>query len=198
MPYPETLRTLIRELNQLPGIGEKSAERIAFHLLKQTEGEVLALADAVRDLKLKVRACSRCANVSDQDPCEICRDAARDPAVICVVEQSRDLWAIEHAGTYRGLYHVLQGHVAPLDGIGPEQLTLPLLAERVRKGGVREVILATNPNLEGDGTSLYVQKALEGTSVRLTRLARGIPAGSQLEYASRAILVDAMEGRREF
>ncbi len=197
MAYPESLRRLIEELNRLPGIGEKSAERIAFHLLKQPNAEAVRLADAIRDLKDRAHACSRCANVADLDPCPICRDAARDASVLCVVEQSRDLWAIEQAGTYRGHYHVLQGHVAPLEGIGPEHLTLPLLVQRVRDGGVREVILATNPNLEGDGTALYVQKALDGTGVRLTRLARGIPAGSSLEYASRAILVDAMEGRRE-
>lgn len=198
MAYPESLQKLIEELNRLPGIGEKSAERIAFHLLKRPESEALALADAIRDVKTRAHACSRCANVADVDPCPVCRDAARDPGVLCVVEQSRDLWAIEQAGTYRGQYHVLQGRVAPLEGIGPEHLTLSLLVERVKRGGIREVILATNPNLEGDGTALYVQKALEGTGVRLTRLARGIPAGSSLEFASRAILVDAMEGRREF
>ncbi len=197
MAYPETLRRLIEELNRLPGIGEKSAERIAFHLLKRPESEVLSLAESIRDLRTKALACSQCANVSDMDPCGICRDPGRDAGVICVVEQSKDLWAIENAGTYRGTYHVLQGHVAPLEGIGPEHLTIALLAERVRRGGVREVIFATNPNLEGDGTALWVQKALEGTGARLTRLARGIPAGSQLEYASRAILVDAIEGRRE-
>ncbi len=196
MAHAEPVQQLIQELSKLPGIGEKTAERIAFHLLTQPKNETLLLADALRDLKEKVKSCGACYNISQQDPCGICSDPKRDAALLCVVEQTRDLWAIEKSGAYRGHYHVLHGHLAPLDGVGPENLTIPGLLARVRKGGVREVILATNPTLEGDATAFYIQKAV-GAGARITRIARGIPSGSTLEYSDRAVVGDALSGRQE-
>ncbi len=196
MAYAEPIARLIQELSKLPGIGEKTAERLAFHLLARPASEALLLAQAVRDLKEQVKSCGACYNVSQKDPCEICSDPKRDNGTVCVVEQTRDLWAIERSGSYRGGYHVLHGHLAPLDGMGPESLTIPGLVARVRKGGVREVILATNPTAEGDATAFYIQRAL-GPGVQVTRIARGIPAGSTLEYSDRAVVGDALSGRRE-
>jgi recombination protein RecR len=157
----------------------------------------MRLALAIRDMKKNIRACSVCATATDQDPCAICQDPTRDHGLICVVEQPKDLYAIEKGGAFRGVYHVLMGTIALLDGIDAKDLTVDRLEARVRAGGVREVILATNPNLDGDATSLHLQRALAPLGVRVTRIARGIPAGSTLEYASRAILEDALEGRRE-
>jgi recombination protein RecR len=197
MAYAEPIVRLIQELSKLPGIGEKTAERLAFHLLAQPKSEALLLAEALRELKEKVKSCATCYTISQAETCEICSDSKRDLSVVCVVEQTRDLWAIERSGSYRGGYHVLHGHLAPLDGVGPENLTIPALLERVRRGGVREVILATNPTSEGDATAFYVQKAL-GSAVKVTRIARGIPAGSTLEYSDRTVVGDALSGRREF
>ncbi len=197
MAYAEPITRLIQELAKLPGIGEKTAERLAFHLLAQPQSEVQLLVNALRDLKERVKSCGRCYNISERDPCAICSDAARDASVVCVVEQSRDLWAIERSGAYRGTYHVLHGRLSPLDGVGPENLTLPSLVQRVQKGGIREVILATNPTMEGDATAFYIQKAL-GAAVQVTRLARGIPSGGTLEFSDRAMVSDALQGRREF
>ncbi|HLY10966.1 MAG TPA: recombination mediator RecR [Planctomycetota bacterium] len=197
MPTSEPIVRVIQELAKLPGIGEKTAERLAFHLLAQPKSEAMLLANAVRDLKEQVKSCTKCYNISDADLCEVCSDAKRDQGLICVVEQTRDLWAIERTGAFRGAYHVLHGHLAPLDGVGPEHLTIPALIDRIRKGGVREVILATNPTTEGDATAFYIQKAV-GASVQVTRIARGIPAGSTLEYSDRTVVGDALSGRREF
>lgn len=197
MAYAEPIVRLIQELSKLPGIGEKTAERLAFHLLAQPKSEALLLAQAVRDLKEQVKSCGTCYTISESDPCEICSDAKRDLATLCVVEQTRDVWAIERTGSFRGGYHVLHGHLSPLDGVGPENLTIPGLVERVRKGGVREVILATNPTAEGDATAWYLQTALQPMGVRVTRIARGIPAGSTLEYSDRTVVNDALSGRRE-
>ena len=196
MAYSEPILKLIQELSKLPGIGEKTAERLVFHLLAQPKSDVLLLADAIRDLKEQVKSCSACYNISERDPCGICSDARRDGAVVCVVEQTRDLWAIERSGAYRGHYHVLLGRLSPLDGVGPENLTIPRLLDRIRKGGVREVILATNPTTEGDATAHYIQRSL-GNGVQVTRIARGIPAGSTLEYSDRTVVEDALSGRRE-
>ena len=193
----EPIVRLIQELSKLPGIGEKTAERLAFHLLAQPKSEALLLANAVRDLKEQVKSCTKCYNISETDFCEVCSDEKRDAGLICVVEQTRDLWAIERTGEFRGAYHVLHGHLSPLDGVGPENLTIPGLLDRVRKGGVREVILATNPTTEGDATAFYIQKAI-GSAVRVTRIARGISAGSTLEYSDRTVVGDALSGRREF
>jgi recombination protein RecR len=197
MPVSEPIVRLIQELSKLPGIGEKTAERLAFHLLAQPKSEAMLLANAVRDLKEQVKSCTKCYNVSETDFCEVCSDEKRDAGLICVVEQTRDLWAIERTGEFRGAYHVLHGHLSPLDGVGPENLTIPGLLDRVRKGGVREVILATNPTTEGDATAFYIQKAI-GNGTRVTRIARGISAGSTLEYSDRTVVGDAISGRREF
>jgi len=197
MPVSEPIVRLIQELSKLPGIGEKTAERLAFHLLAQPKSEAMLLANAVRDLKEQVKSCTKCYNISETDFCEVCSDEKRDAGLICVVEQTRDLWAIERTGEFRGAYHVLHGHLSPLDGVGPENLTIPGLLDRVRKGGVREVILATNPTTEGDATAFYIQKAI-GSVTRVTRIARGISAGSTLEYSDRTVVGDALTGRREF
>jgi recombination protein RecR len=197
MATNEPIVRLIQELSKLPGIGEKTAERLAFHLLAQPKSEAMLLSNAVRDLKEQVKSCVKCYNISERDFCDVCADSKRDAGLICVVEQTRDLWAIERTGEFRGAYHVLHGHLSPLDGVGPENLTIPGLLDRVRKGGVREVILATNPTTEGDATAFYIQKAI-GSGVKVTRIARGISAGSTLEYSDRTVVGDALSGRREF
>lgn len=195
-PLAESLTRLITELSGLPGIGERTAERLAFHILRQTTEESRRLAESILDVKAKVRACTTCSNLTEADPCRVCSDPARDRSTICVVEQPNDLWALEKSGTYRGLYHVLLGHIAPLENVHPEDLTIGPLIRRVKEGGIREVILATNPTFEGDGTALHIQRELAGAGVRLTRIARGIPAGSTLQYASAPSLADALDGRR--
>jgi recombination protein RecR len=191
---------LTTALGRLPGIGAKSAERLAHHLLKCPAEEALELADAIRTAKEQIRHCQVCFHLTegDQPVCAICRDPRRDPGLVCVVEQSRDLLVLEKAGTFPGVYHVLLGRLAPLQGMGPEQLTVDPLEARVRSGAVRELIMATNPNLEGDGTALYIAKRLQDTGVRITRLARGLPSGSTLEFASRDMLADALAGRQPF
>jgi recombination protein RecR len=194
----ESVTRLIDELSRLPGIGRKSAERIAYYILRVHKSEALGLADAIRSVKENVRYCRICYNLAEGEECAICQDPARDRSLLCVVEQPRDLLALEQAGSYRGLYHVLLGRLAPLEGIGPEQLTISALVERVRAGGIREVIMATNPTLEGDGTALYISNLLGDSPVEITRLARGITTGSVLEFANKEILADAMAGRRKF
>lgn len=194
----ESVTRLVEEFAKLPGIGKKSAERLAYHVLRVHQTEANALADAIRSVKENVRYCRNCYNLTEQDECEICRDPKRDATQLCVVEQPRDLLAIEQAATYRGLYHVLLGRIAPLDGVGPEQLTIDALVDRVRKGGFTEVIMATNPTLEGDGTALYLSTVLAEFPVQITRLARGITTGSVLEFANKEILADALAGRQKF
>ena len=189
---------LVLELSKLPGIGPKTAERLTHYLLAADREVVLALAEALRAVKEEVRQCRQCFNLTENDLCNLCGDARRDPSLVCVVEQPRDLAALERAGNYRGLYHVLHGRLAPLDNVGPEQLTIEALLQRVRRGGVQEVIMATNPTLEGDGTALYLSNLLAPTGVRITRLARGVPSGSVLEFANSQMLADALEGRRAF
>jgi recombination protein RecR len=189
---------LAQELGKLPGIGPKSAERLTHYLLGAKRQEVTALAEALRGVLELVHQCRQCFNLTEGDLCSLCSDPRRDGSLICVVEQPRDLAALERAGSYRGLYHVLHGRLAPLENMGPEQLTVDSLLERVRKGGVQEVIMATNPTLEGDGTALYISTLLAGTGVRITRLARGLPSGSVLEFANSQMLTDALEGRRTF
>jgi len=198
MGYSEPIQKVIHEFSRLPGIGEKTAERLAFYLLAQSRDEGLTLAHAIRDLKEKVKSCSVCYNITEQDPCPICSDKKRDLNQVCVVEQMKDLWAIEKSGAYRGGYHVLHGTLAPIDGVGPEDLTIRKLVERVKQGGANEVILATNPTIEGDATAFFIRKAIDGFEVKVSRLARGISAGSSLEYANRTIVSDAFQGRREF
>jgi recombination protein RecR len=189
---------LTAELGKLPGIGPKSAERLTHHLLGADRDSVLALADALRAVKENIQLCRQCCNLTEGELCSICSDSRRDASQVCVVEQARDLMALERAGSYRGLYHVLHGRLAPLDGIGPEQLKVEQLLHRVQQGGVREIIMATNPTLEGDGTALYLSSLLEPLGVKITRLARGLPSGSVLEFANSQMLIDALEGRRTF
>ncbi len=189
---------LTQELGKLPGIGPKTAERLTHHLLAADKIQVLALADAIRQVKESIHHCRQCHNLTECELCSICSDARRDPSQICVVEQPRDLMSLERVGVFRGLYHVLHGRLAPLEGIGPEQLTVDSLLRRVQAGGVTEIIMATNPTLEGDGTALYVSNLLAPTGVRITRLARGLPSGSVLEFANKEMLADAIEGRRTF
>ena len=196
--YTKSIERLQAEFTKLPGIGQRSAERLAFHLLKTPDEEALALADAIRDVKTKVRPCSVCFNLAEGELCEICSDPRRDRAIICVVEQPKDLLSLEAAGTYLGMYHVLMGQVAPLDGCDVEDLTIDELAQRVKAGGVAEVILATNPTVAGDTTALHVQQRLEGIEgLKMTRLARGLPAGGSIEYSNPSILSDALNERRE-
>lgn len=194
--YTQALQTLIGEFERLPGIGRKTAERLAYHVLRSSAEEILKLSEAIEKVKETVRNCRVCFNISEEDLCPICKDPARDRSVICVVEQPKELYAIEKTGVYRGSYHVLMGTFAPLEGITPEDLTIEPLLRRVGEG-VREVILATNPNFEGDGTALFIAERLKAfPGVRVTRLARGIPSGSLLEHASKTIVSDALEGRR--
>jgi len=200
---------LIDEFAKMPGIGKKSAERLAYYVLRLNRNDALALADAIRNVKENVRYCRTCFNLAEQEECEICRDSSRSREVICVVEQPRDLMALEQAGSYRGLYHVLLGRIAPLEGTGPEQLTIDALVNRVRNdpqadhagavpAPVREIVMATNPTVEGDGTALYISNLLSDLPVKVTRLARGITTGSMLEFANKEVLADALAGRQAF
>ncbi len=190
------LQRVIGELKKLPGIGARSAERIAFHLLKASAVEVGNLAQSLRDLKENVHPCRRCYNLAEGELCTICADPTRDAAQIVVVEQPKDLLNLESTGVIRGVYHVLMGRISPLDGVTPEDLTIAALLERVRAGGVQEVILATNPTLEGDATALHIMELLDGASVTVTRLARGLAPGAQIEFANRSMLEEAFRGRR--
>ncbi len=194
----ESVQKMMKEFEKLPGIGKKSAERISYHLLKLPKEEALALADAIRRVKEKVRYCEECYNLAEDRICDVCKDPKRDASLLCVVEQPRDLIALEQTGCYHGLYHVLLGRIAPLDGVTADQLTIDALVNRVRKGGVKEIIMATNPTVEGDGTALYISNRLEGIPVKITRLARGITTGSFLEFANKEMLSDAISGRQRF
>ncbi|MBA4188271.1 MAG: recombination protein RecR [Planctomycetaceae bacterium] len=189
---------LLEELTKLPGIGPKSAERIAHFLLSGDRYNAVSLSNALRAVADKVRACRECFNLTEGELCPICADPRRDGGLVCVVETPRDVGSFERAGTFRGRYHVLGGRLAPLDGMGPDRLTFTALVDRIRKGGVREVILATSPTLEGDGTALFASNLLVGTGVSITRLARGLPSGSSLELANAQMLSEALEGRRAF
>jgi recombination protein RecR len=193
----ESVTLLIDQFARLPGIGRKSAERLAYHILRVSESEAMELAEAVRRVKQNVRYCKTCFHLSEQEECDICSDPSRDRALLCVVEQPRDLIQLESSGAYRGLYHVLLGRIAPLDGVGPDQLTIDALVDRVRKGGFREVIMATNPTVEGDGTALHITNRLAEFPVEITRLARGITSGSVLEFTNKEILADALSGRQK-
>ncbi len=195
---PSSLSRLKAEFEKLPGIGPRSAERLAFHILKSDKAAAMGLAGAIRDVKEQVRHCRLCFNLTEADPCPICADPRREHERIFVVEQPKDLLQLESTGLVRGVYHVLLGHIAPLDGIEPGDLTIDALVARVKKGKIEEVIIATNPTMEGEGTALHIKSLLASSRVKVTQLARGLPTGSQLEYASRAILQDAIEGRREF
>jgi recombination protein RecR len=185
------------ELARLPGIGRKTALRLTYHLLKQSAEQTRRLADALVVLGERVHPCARCHNLTEQELCDICRDARRDPAIICAVEEASDISAIERAGEFRGTYHVLGGRISPLDGVGPEDLRINDLVERVRANAVREVIVATNPSLEGEATALYVQRQLAPLGVTISRIARGLPVGGDLEYADGVTIAQALSARRE-
>lgn len=192
----DSVSNMIDQLARLPGIGRKSSERLAYHILRVPESEAFALADSIRTVRENVRYCEICFNLAESEMCNICRDPARDQKLICVVQQPRDLMALEQSGTYRGLYHVLLGRIAPLENIGPDQLTIDQLMGRVSQGTFEEVIMATNPTVEGDGTALHISNLLSEFDIRLTRLARGITTGSILEYTNKEILADALSGRQ--
>lgn len=187
---------MIDQLSKLPGIGRKSAERLAYHLLRVPESEAFALADSIRDVRENVQYCEICFNLAEGKRCNVCADATRDQTRICVVEQPRDLMALEQSGAYRGMYHVLLGRIAPLENIGPDQLTIDQLVSRIAHGEFEELIMATNPTVEGDGTALYISNLVSDYPVKLTRLARGITTGSILEYTNKEILADALSGRQ--
>jgi recombination protein RecR len=193
----ESVAKVIDEFARLPGIGKKSAERLAYHILRVPKAEALSLADAIKNVRENVRYCRTCFNLSEADECAICQDPKRDRSQLCIVEQPRDLMALEQAGAYRGLYHVLLGRIAPLEGMGPDQLTIDALLERIRHGQFREIIMATNPTVEGDGTALYITSQLAGMPLEITRLARGITTGSILEYTNKEILADALTARQK-
>ena len=195
--YSETIERLMAELGKLPGIGARSAERLAFHILKSDKKEALALSDAIRQVKTNIRPCRCCFNLAEDELCAVCADPQRDRSIICVVEQPKDLLSLEATGIYHGVYHVLMGQIAPLEGVAPEDLTIDALVQRVRAGGVGEVILATNPTVAGDATALHICSQLEPLGVKITRLARGLPAGGQIEYANTSILSNAITDRRE-
>jgi recombination protein RecR len=192
------LEALIAELTRLPGVGRKSAQRIAFHLLRSPEADSKRLAAAIADLKANVHDCSICGNVTETDPCALCADPRRDAAILCVVEQPMDVLALERTGEFKGRYHVLKGALSPVDGIGPDQLRLKELADRVRSGGVTEVIVATNPTAQGEATALYIARILQSErGVKVTRIARGVPMGSDLEFSDQVTLARALSGRKE-
>ncbi|MEZ6095028.1 MAG: recombination mediator RecR [Pirellulaceae bacterium] len=196
MNYSQSVTDLVEQLSRLPGIGKRSAERIAYHLLRIHQTEALALAEAIRRVRENVRYCRDCFSLAEHELCDICSDATRNRKQLCVVEQPRDVFAIEQSGQFKGLYHVLLGRIAPLENMGPDQLTIENLVERVAKGEFQEIILATNPTVEGDGTALYISNVLSEYPVSITKLARGITSGSILEHTNKEILADALSGRR--
>ena len=195
--YAPPLLRLIEELSKLPTVGPKTAQRLAFYMLSMSADDAEALAAAILDAKRRIRSCSICANLTEADPCVLCTSPKRDRSVICVVETPRDLAAMERTREFTGLYHVLQGAISPLDGIGPDDLRIAELLERLRTGEVREIIIATNPRVEGEATALYLSKVLKPLGVRVTRIAHGLPVGGDLEYADEVTLARALEGRRE-
>jgi recombination protein RecR len=188
---------LIEEFHKLPGVGPKSAQRLAYHLLRMPAAEARALAEAILEMKERITFCSTCQNVTDVNPCRICANDRRDHTMICVVEEALDILALERSGSYQGLYHVLHGVISPMDGIGPEDLKIEDLLPRLRSGEVTEVILATNPNLEGEATAMYLTRLLQPLGLKVTRLARGLPVGGDLEYADDVTLSHALKGRQE-
>jgi recombination protein RecR len=195
--YPEPVARLIEALQRLPGIGPKTAQRLTFFMLKRPIDEVRELADSLLAVKERIVSCSTCFNVTEQDPCRICSDPARDTGLLCVVEEPNDLLAMERTGEFKGRYHVLLGALSPLEGIGPDDIKVRELLARLDAGGTSEVILATNPNVEGEATALYLTKLMRPLGVRITRIARGLPVGGDLEYADQVTLSKALEGRRE-
>jgi len=194
---PEPIQRLVEAFHRLPGIGPKSAQRLAYHILRTSEQEASALAQAVLDVKQRIRLCSQCLNITEADPCSFCQDSRRDRTIVCVVEQPLDVLAIERSGGYRGLYHVLHGVLNPMDGVGPEHIHVRELVVRLQAGEIQEVIMATNPSLEGEATAMYIQRLVGPAGVKVTRLARGLPSGADLEYTDDVTLARALEGRQE-
>ena len=194
--YPESMLNLMRELGRMPGVGQKSAERLAHYVLALPHDEAMQLATAIRNVKQNVNYCSICCNIGESDPCHICGDHGRDHKKVCVVEQPKDLFTIEKAGFYEGVYHVLFGHIDPLENVEPEDINIEKLVDRAKNNGIQEVIIATNPNMEGDVTAMYILEQLEPLGVKVTQLARGMPSGSYLEYANSAVIADAIHGRK--
>jgi len=197
MAFAAPLERLIERLRKLPGVGQKSAQRMAFHILRNSDADARALATAIVEIKEQIRLCGICFNITDTDPCLVCADAGRDRTVICVVEEPNNLAAIERSGGFRGLYHILHGSLSPLKGIGPDDLKIPQLLTRLEDGTVKEVILATNPNVEGESTAVYLARLLKPLGLRVTRIALGLPVGSELEYADEVTVGKSLEGRRE-
>lgn len=195
--YPRPLGKLIQELSKLPGVGGKTAQRLAFHILSMDEKDVESLAFSIKNAKEKMHYCSVCGNLTDKDPCEICSDKTRRQDVICVVESPKDVMAMERIREFDGLYHVLHGAISPMDGVGPEDINLKSLIVRLRETDVKELILATNPNIEGEATAMYIARLIKPAGIRVSRIANGIPVGGDLEYADEITLLKALEGRRE-
>ena len=198
IPAADAINKLIQEFNKLPGIGPKSAQRLTYYLLRAPEEQPRLLAEAILSLKQKITLCSACFNVTESDPCPICRSDQRDYSQICIVEQPQDILALEHTGIYKGLYHVLHGAISPTEGIGADDIRIKELLNRLQDGSVNEAILATNPNLEGEQTAMYLSRLISPLGIRVTRLARGLPFGTELEYADDVTLTRAIEGRQEF
>ncbi len=197
-PASDAIGRLIEEFSKLPGIGPKSAQRITFYLLRSPEEEAKALAEALLSLKQKINLCSTCCNVTESDPCPICRNPQRDTGQVCIVEQPQDIIALEHTGVYKGLYHVLHGAISPTEGIGADDIRIRELLSRLQNNSVQEVILATNTNLEGEQTAMYLSRVIAPLRIKVTRLARGLPFGTELEYADDVTLTRALEGRQDF
>ena len=195
--FAEPMAQLIEELKKLPGVGSKSAQRMAFYILRSSEEDAGALASAIRNLKEKLHLCSVCSNITDIDPCTYCSNATRNQRLVCVVEEPTNIASVEKARFYNGVYHVLHGALSPLHGIGPEQLRIPSLLKRIESGSVDEIIIATNPTTEGEATAVYLTGLMKRPGVKITRIATGIPAGSDIEYADEVTMLKAMEGRRE-
>lgn len=195
--YPKPLAKLINELSKLPGIGNKSAQRLAFHILALEDREAQQLAEAITYAKREMKYCSVCGNLTDEDPCAICSDPSRREDVICVVESPRDVMAMERIKEFNGLYHVLHGVISPMEGIGPEDINLKSLIQRLQAGDVKELIIATNPNIEGEATAMYIARLIKPAGIKVTRIAHGIPVGGDLEYADEVTLLKSLEGRRE-
>lgn len=198
MKVPKSVASLIEAFESLPGIGPKTAARLTYYLLHAPDQLSQKLSEATKDLKLKTKICSVCQNITETDPCEICDDEARDKSSICVVEDPLDVWAIEKSGSFNGLYHVLHGVIAPLENIGPEDLRINELLARLKNGTVKELIMATNPSMEGEATAMYIQRLVKPLGVKVTRIARGIPIGAELEYADEVTVRRALEGRKDF
>ena len=195
--YPKPLNKLINELSRLPGIGGKTAQRLAFHILSMSDGDAFRLSDSIREAKEQMRYCSVCGNLTDVDPCAICSDTDRDPSVICVVESPRDVIAMEKIREFKGYYHVLHGTISPMDGIGPDDINLKSLVLRLQDERVQELIIATNPTIEGEATAMYIARLIKPSGIKVSRIAHGIPVGGDLEYADEVTLLKAVEGRRQ-